>query len=107
MNAGLDKHRDEGEQLSRSNLHNNIIVRWPSYFVGEGLRPLYCETAVFPNSANRSAAFGTGLHGKRTTTETRIVIPVGTTPKPPVNGTTCVTQWVHFQQSILMRFGSI
>ena len=33
---------DGGEQLSRSSLHNNIIVRWPSYFVGEGLRLLYC-----------------------------------------------------------------
>ena len=32
----------EREQLSRSSLHNNIIVRWPSYFVGEGLRLLYC-----------------------------------------------------------------
>ena len=28
-------------------------------------------------------------------------------PQPPVTGTNCMTQWVHFQQSILMRFGSI
>ena len=64
-------------------------------FLGEGLRPLYCDTTVFPKSANGSAAFGTGLRRKRATTETRIDFPVGTTPQPPVNGRSCVTQWVH------------
>ena len=82
--------------------------RWnPASFIGEGLRPLYCDATVFQNSANGSAAFGTGLRRKRTTTETRIDFLVGTTPQPPVNGTSCVTQWVHFQQSMLIRFGSI
>ena len=37
-------------------------------------------TVLFRNSANGSAAFGTGLRRKSTTTETEIDFPLGTTP---------------------------